>query len=185
MIKVETISLIDHHYCPSFKVTQYEIKINIIIKFIPRSATVIGTLALLLLSTLYIAPASAYGHGGGHYYGHGNTHIGIGIGIGLNLFPGYYRPYYYPSVYYDYPYYSNEVIVRAVPAPTTVYIEQPSSNDPNAPNYATSAVPPSVSPSAGGSIWYYCHNPDGFYPSIKSCPGGWQKVPVLPPPSDQ
>jgi hypothetical protein len=24
--------------------------------------------------------------------------------------------------------------------------------------------------------WYYCDNPPGFYPYIKSCPGGWMKV---------
>jgi hypothetical protein len=23
---------------------------------------------------------------------------------------------------------------------------------------------------------YYCHNPDGYYPYVKQCPGGWQKV---------
>ena len=24
--------------------------------------------------------------------------------------------------------------------------------------------------------WYYCQNPQGYYPYIKSCPGGWMKV---------
>lgn len=23
---------------------------------------------------------------------------------------------------------------------------------------------------------YYCHNPDGYYPYVKQCPGGWEKV---------
>jgi hypothetical protein len=26
------------------------------------------------------------------------------------------------------------------------------------------------------NYWYYCDNPQGFYPYIKSCPGGWMKV---------
>ena len=24
--------------------------------------------------------------------------------------------------------------------------------------------------------WYYCQNPQGYYPYIKSCPGGWMTV---------
>ena len=24
--------------------------------------------------------------------------------------------------------------------------------------------------------WYYCDHPQGYYPYIKSCPGGWMKV---------
>jgi hypothetical protein len=31
--------------------------------------------------------------------------------------------------------------------------------------------------------WYYCQNPQGYYPYVKSCPGGWTQVepkPTLP-----
>jgi hypothetical protein len=28
--------------------------------------------------------------------------------------------------------------------------------------------------------WYYCSNPEGYYPYIKSCPGGWAKVVPTP-----
>lgn len=31
------------------------------------------------------------------------------------------------------------------------------------------------------NVWYYCQNPQGYYPYVKSCAGGWQKVPVQPP----
>jgi hypothetical protein len=24
--------------------------------------------------------------------------------------------------------------------------------------------------------WYYCDDPQGYYPYVKSCPGGWMKV---------
>lgn len=161
-------------------------------KLLSRSVIAASTLALTLFSALYAAPASAYGRGGGHYYGHGHGHfgvglgVGVGVGLGLSLLPGYYhRSYYYPPVYYDYPYYPNEVIVRTVPAPRTVYIEQSGSYDADTPSYPSSSAPTSVVPSTGGNIWYYCHNPDGFYPSIKSCPGGWQKVPASPPPSEK
>ncbi|MGC2063672.1 MAG: hypothetical protein WA610_11900 [Thermodesulfovibrionales bacterium] len=32
--------------------------------------------------------------------------------------------------------------------------------------------------------WYYCRNPKGYYPYVKSCPDGWKKVLPTPPPSD-
>jgi hypothetical protein len=32
--------------------------------------------------------------------------------------------------------------------------------------------------------WYYCQNPQGYYPYIKSCPGGWiQVIPNMAPPN--
>jgi hypothetical protein len=24
--------------------------------------------------------------------------------------------------------------------------------------------------------WYYCRSPEGYYPYVKKCPGGWMKV---------
>ncbi len=29
--------------------------------------------------------------------------------------------------------------------------------------------------------WYYCQDPQGYYPYVQQCPGGWQTV--VPPPS--
>lgn len=26
------------------------------------------------------------------------------------------------------------------------------------------------------SYWYYCREPEGYYPYVQSCPGGWMKV---------
>ncbi len=31
------------------------------------------------------------------------------------------------------------------------------------------------------AFWYRCARPDGYYPYIKACPGGWHKVPAQPP----
>jgi hypothetical protein len=32
--------------------------------------------------------------------------------------------------------------------------------------------------------WYYCQDPQGYYPYVKSCPGGWiTVVPKVTPPS--
>jgi hypothetical protein len=33
--------------------------------------------------------------------------------------------------------------------------------------------------------WYYCESPRGYYPYVKSCPGGWMKVVPETVPPDQ
>jgi hypothetical protein len=35
------------------------------------------------------------------------------------------------------------------------------------------------------NYWYYCHNPEGYYPYVKKCPSGWMKVVPSPPTTDQ
>jgi len=75
-------------------------------------------------------------------------------------FGPYYAPYGGPYwAPYDYP-------AVVVTPPPTVYV-QPA---PQAP-----AQPPSIS-----SFWYYCENPQGYYPYVQQCPGGWR--PVAPTP---
>lgn len=40
-----------------------------------------------------------------------------------------------------------------------------------------------VQPEPQPQYWYYCQNPQGYYPYIQQCPGGWlQVVPPTPPP---
>ena len=29
--------------------------------------------------------------------------------------------------------------------------------------------------------WYRCNQPDGYYPYVTQCPGGWLQVPAQPP----
>ncbi len=31
------------------------------------------------------------------------------------------------------------------------------------------------------NYWYYCTNPQGYYPYVKDCPGGWLQVVPTPP----
>jgi hypothetical protein len=32
----------------------------------------------------------------------------------------------------------------------------------------------------GGGVWYHCNQPEGYYPYVKSCNGGWEEVPANP-----
>lgn len=100
------------------------------------------------------------GHGGGYGYGRGVYGIGIGLGLGYGM--GYYGGYpYYGGYGYGYP----STIVQ-VPVTPPVYIQQ---------------SPPVVQQYSSG-YWYYCSNPEGYYPYIKQCPIGWQPVSSTPSP---
>jgi hypothetical protein len=80
---------------------------------------------------------------------------GVFIG-GYYGFPYYAYPYYPYPYYYVYPYsYSYEPYV---------YIE-----------------PPVYGESQQDYYWYYCKNPEGYYPYVASCPGGWMRVVPAPP----
>ncbi|MFZ6812943.1 hypothetical protein ACO0K3_00605 [Undibacterium sp. Rencai35W] len=139
--------------------------------------SVLCSLALLAATSSNIAWADHP-----HFY-HGPR---WGVGLYVNPFPivrsSYYygSPYYYPTTYRYYP----EVVVAPVvtTVPQTVYIEQSYSGPAvtSTSSGTTTYVSPSV-PQQGNGDWYYCHNPDGFYPAIKSCPSGWQRVPAQVP----
>lgn len=104
------------------------------------------------------------GHfGGGHHggWGHGRSFYSLGFGFGPGYYGGYY-PYYggYGGYggYYGYP------SVVAVPASPPVYIQQS----------------PPVSHQYQPGYWYYCSNPEGYYPYIKECLNSWQQVEPRP-----
>jgi hypothetical protein len=64
--------------------------------------------------------------------------------------------YFYPQPVYPYPSYIPPAIVvqQAPPVPT--------------------GLPPA-------QYWYYCDNPQGYYPYVASCNGAWRPVPATPP----
>jgi hypothetical protein len=131
--------------------------------------------SILLAALLFGAASSSvawahdgHGHGHGHHSGWG---VGIVIGTGFASAPyyGYPRYYYPPAVYYSpypstyaYPY-PAQVVTVSPPAPP-VYIEQ---------------APQAAAPQ-GSNYWYYCGNPQGYYPYVKSCSMGWQRVAPQP-----
>ncbi|MCB5185854.1 hypothetical protein LG201_11635 [Methylobacillus gramineus] len=142
-----------------------------------KKIMLVGLLAGVVIS----GSASADPWHGGHRHGGGANigfYFGPGYGSGFGPGPGYYGPGwgpYYPRPYYavpTYPYYPPVIVAPApAPVPPPVYIEQ-------APQEAA-PVPPASS--QAGSFWYHCNQPEGYYPYVKECPQGWQKVNPQPP----
>ncbi len=131
-------------------------------------------LALVLAAVTASSAAFAgrgYYHGGGHHGGYYHARVGVGVYFGPGFVYGGY-----PYGYYPYPYYYPPAVVSA-PASPPQYIEQGPDGPVPAPGPEDAAPPPAQ------AWWYYCNQPEGYYPYIQACPGGWQKVPAQPPAS--
>jgi hypothetical protein len=132
------------------------------------------SITLMLLST----SGSALADGGrGHGYGHGRHnggHVDFGIYFGAPYAAPYYpSPYYYPYSYYApaMPYYP-PVIITPAPVQPPVYIEQ---------QVISPSIPQAAPAPTDTNYWYRCEKTDAYYPYVKECPGGWQKVVPVPP----
>jgi hypothetical protein len=115
-----------------------------------------------------------WGGGGYHGGGWGGGSIGLYFGPGLYGYPypyagyGYpYAAYPYSSYYPGYPYGPTADGVSS----SNQYVEQGQDGQADA--------GPGAAPQA--SYWYQCRNPEGYYPYVRTCPGGWQRVPAQPP----
>lgn len=151
------------------------------------------TIALLAMIANDAAWARG-GHGGGHSGGHfagGGSHVSGGghhfrgghrhsrhnhLNLGFNFggynsgfygynyygprYYGYGDPFFYPRSYN----YGSTVIMPMTPP---VYIQKEE----------VTPTQPQV------NYWHYCRDPDGYYPYVEKCPGGWLQV--APQPSDQ
>jgi hypothetical protein len=95
-------------------------------------------------------------HGGGGWHGgwRGRDDDDFDGGFGV-VIGGPFWPWGPPDFYYP-----PQVVEVPIQPPT--YIEQD--------------TPP------GAGYWYYCRDPRGYYPYVKACPGGWQRVAPQPPP---
>jgi peptidoglycan-associated lipoprotein len=131
-----------------------------------KKVVVIVVIGVLLSLGLSSGALSAQGgghagggrHGGGHhgYYGgwRGGPFYRGWYGFGPWWGYPYAYPYYYP---YGYPY-------SPYPSYPNAYTEPPAYNEPEQPSY-----------------WCYCQDPQGYYPYVASCPGGWMRVVPTPP----
>ncbi len=111
------------------------------------------------MAILFAGSALAYG---GHRHHH-RSHSHFGVFIGAPAF--WYAPYpfyYHPPAYYYPP------VVVSPPAPT-VYIERPDN---------VQAAPERTAQ----DNWYYCPESQAYYPYVKQCAKGWQRVAPQPQP---
>lgn len=122
-------------------------------------------MSILALLVLVVCP-SAYAQ---HYHGRGYYGPRVDFYFGAP-YPWYAPP---PVYYYPPPVVYPPVVVREAP---TVYIEQGETLVQSAP--AAPAVQPQQTFESG--YWYYCAERRGYYPTVSSCPGAWQKVAPTP-----
>lgn len=87
-------------------------------------------------------------------------HVGVGVYFGGPVV-SYPYPYPYPYPYYPVaPYYPPAVV--EVPSQPVTYIQRD--------DMSGEADNP-------GADWYYCAKSGAYYPNVKTCPSGWQRVP--------
>lgn len=101
---------------------------------------------------LVLVLAVASGSALAHGRGGGRVTFGLHFGVPLG-----YPWYYYPPPAYYYP----PAPVVVPPAPS-VYVER------------GDTVP------EGTASWYFCRESNSYYPYVKQCPGGWERVPAQP-----
>jgi hypothetical protein len=119
-----------------------------------RWVGIIVVMTALLLGGAGVGHAWGGGHGfGGHGFHHGFHHFGRFHGFGGARIGIGIGPFWGP--YWD-PYAYPPVVVQSPP-------------------------PVVVQPSPPQASWYHCDNPEGYYPYVQQCPGGWR--PVAPTPS--
>jgi hypothetical protein len=109
---------------------------------------------IVLLALILAIPWMSHAGNGHHGHGrHGGTRVYVGGGYWFGPPPFWGPRYYYGGpVYYGGPaYYAPPVVVQ--PAPR--YIERGREE---------------------AEYWYYCENPQGYYPYVRSCPAGWMRV---------
>ena len=115
---------------------------------------IIGLLAVFLLASAVPGYTWRGGHGwgGGHRWGgwHGWGRTRVSVGIGVG-------PFWGPGWGWG-PAWGGGTVVVTQPS-QQLSIQSPS--------------PPTAS-------WYYCDNPQGYYPYVQQCPGGWRAVAPTP-----
>lgn len=126
----------------------------------------------LAVTAAAASPAWADRGRGGYYrpqiqhHHHGNAGLITGLVLGSAVLWAATRP---APVYYP----PEPVVVR-----TPVYVSPPV--------YSTPAYvePPTIvqaEPAQPVGWWYYCQASRTYYPYVKTCPGGWVRVPAQPP----
>jgi hypothetical protein len=140
-------------------------------------AVVIFLLALLASSVAW-AGGSFHGRGFSHHgqrhHGHHHSRARVDIIIGAPLAGSwYYRTH--PGYYAQPPYYAYSYPPAiAMQSSPPVYIERGDQQDEKQDQLQLQQPP---------AHYYYCTNPQGYYPYVRVCPRGWEQVPAQPSPT--
>lgn len=101
----------------------------------------------------------------GYYWG---PRYSVGVYLGPGFWYGPYYPWYYPRYPYYYPPYPYVPPVVTVPSSPPTYVEREVRG-----------------PEAEPAYWHFCRESNAYYPYVRECPGGWQRVSPLPPPAPE
>ena len=136
-------------------------------------------LAIIAAGSLAAAPAWAergrgHGHGGGHFWG---PFAGFLLGSAIVYSATQPRAVYFgPQVSY-WPYGPANTV-----GPTyyvdPIYVAPPLASIPPPPPGASQV---SALGMPGSEWWYFCKDPNGYYPYVRECQSGWEKVSPTPP----
>ena len=130
------------------------------------STRAMGT-SLLFLCGLLVNQSAMAQHRG-HAYGHGPT-VRFGFYYGFPI----YAPRYFPVPIYAYPGYTFAAPVQVFP-PAIIGYSSP-------PVYIERGGVPIEPAAPVQNDWYYCTASQTYYPYVRECPDGWQRVPAQPP----
>ena len=141
-----------------------------------RSVVLIVTIMAITAILVSGVPVMA---GGGHGGGWGWGYFGLGLATGALLsYPYYYQPYYPYYPYYSYyPSYPYAYAPAYSTSPTVIYRER----EPAYADEGAYAEPDRARYSSRNTWYYYCKESNAYYPYVRICPGGWGKVPAVPP----
>jgi len=131
----------------------------------PGLARMAGVAGLSLFALASPEAWAGHGHGYGPHW-HGGS---VGVVIGVPPVWPYYGVGAWPR-WLGGPYVAVPPAVVVETSPP-VYVERGSVTTDDA-----------GGGSGGEGWWHYCSKPEGYYPNVKKCPGGWEKV--APSPSD-
>jgi hypothetical protein len=137
-------------------------------------------IALFLAAPLSSDAGRAHGYGGkgvkSGYHGRAGYYGGW---RGYRAYRGGHRAYWGPRTSWNLGFYWGGPLVVGPPWYPYGYYSPP-------PVIVQKQPPVYVEPEQrSDNYWYYCQNPQGYYPYVKSCPGGWMKVVPQPTPPNQ
>lgn len=140
-------------------------------------AVVIFLLALLASSVAWAGGSShgrGFSHHGQRHHGHHHSRARVDIIIGAPLAGSwYYRTH--PGYYAQPPYYAYSYPPAiAMQSSPPVYIERGDQQDEKQDQLQLQQPP---------GHYYYCTDPQGYYPYVRACPRGWEQVPAQPSPT--